>query len=321
MTERDRISKNWGQSDMKVLVADDSLVMRRLLESTLSGWGFDVICAHDGCEALRVLLEPEAPQLAILDWMMPGMSGPDICKEVRERRTSGYTYILLLTSRGLREDIVEGMGAGADDYVVKPFDKHELDVRLRAGRRIIDLQQELLRVQEALREQATHDALTGLWNRASVLETLERESVRASRERRPLGVAMIDIDHFKQVNDQHGHQAGDAILKAFGARLTETMRPYDFLGRYGGEEFLAVVPGCDAAGLNSHAERMRAVVEAQPFVAGGAEFRVTASFGLSAKHPEEPIESERLLRAADDALYLAKRQGRNRAVYLPPQRG
>ncbi|MBI5280243.1 MAG: diguanylate cyclase [Candidatus Solibacter usitatus] len=306
---------------MKVLVADDSLVMRRLLESTLQGWGFDVVCSQDGEDALEILLGPEAPQLAILDWMMPGLPGPEICRKVRARRTSGYTYILLLTSRGRREDIVEGMGAGADDYVVKPFDKHELEVRLRAGRRIIDLQSELLRVQEALREQATHDALTGLWNRASALEALERESARAARENRPLGVVMIDIDHFKQVNDQHGHQAGDEILRAFGARLTGVMRPYDFLGRYGGEEFLAVVPGCDAAGLNSHAERMRAVVEGLPFRAGGVEFHITASFGLSAKPGEGAVDCEGLLRAADDALYLAKRQGRNRAVYLPPQGG
>jgi two-component system, cell cycle response regulator len=304
---------------MKVLVADDSLVMRRLLESTLQGWGYEVVCAQDGGQALELLLQPEAPQLAILDWMMPVMSGPDVCREVRKRRESGYTYILLLTSRGLREDIVEGMGAGADDYVVKPFDKHELEVRLRAGRRIIDLQFELMRVQEALREQATHDALTGVWNRASILDIAEREIIRAKRELRPIGVVMLDLDNFKHVNDEYGHQAGDVVLHAAAGRLAVAMRPYDSIGRYGGEEFLVVVPGCDEAGLRSHAERLRTVMESEHFQAVGQELAITASFGLSALAQGQFADADGLIRAADYALYLAKRQGRNRVAFVAPE--
>lgn len=299
---------------MKILVADDSLVMRRLLESILAGWEYEVLGARDGGEAWAALSQVDAPQIAILDWMMPVYTGLELCRMVRELPSKSYIYIILLTSRGLRQDIVEGLSAGADDYVVKPFEKQELEVRLRAGRRIIDLQAELVAAQGALIEQATRDALTKIWNRAYILDTLEREVVRAQREHRCLGVVMIDLDHFKLVNDTYGHQAGDEALREAARRMQSAIRPYDSFGRYGGEEFLVVVPGCDEFCLSAHAERLRLIVEGSPFVVAGHEFRLTASFGASSTASGTNTTAEELIRAADAALYEAKRAGRNRVV-------
>jgi diguanylate cyclase (GGDEF)-like protein len=300
---------------MRVLVADDSLVMRRLLESTLESWSYDVISAKDGDEAWAVLSAGDPPRIAILDWMMPGLSGLDVCRMVRERAGPDYTYIILLTSKSQREDIVEGLRSGADDYVVKPFDRHELEVRLRVGRRIIDLQTQLLEAQAALKEQATRDALTRVWNRASILEILGREADRAKREMRPLGVVMMDIDHFKAVNDTHGHLAGDEALKETAFRVSGAMRSYDSFGRYGGEEFLFVVPGCDEKNLLAYSERLRGVIESVPYRLVGLDVPLTASFGATALLPGEQATPDQLIRAADMALYEAKRSGRNCVRY------
>ncbi len=224
---------------MRILIADDSIVSRHLLDATLRKWGYEVIVACDGVEAWNVLGAEDAPKLAILDWVMPGLTGPEVCRFVREHNKDKdiYTYILLLTSKSLKEDLIEGMESGADDYVTKPFDQHELKVRLRAGTRIVDLQRELVAAREELREQATKDFLTRIWNRSSILDVLQRELVRGSREKRPVGVVLADLDHFKLVNDTHGHFAGDAVLREFARRMLSCMRPYDAIGRYGGEEF------------------------------------------------------------------------------------
>lgn len=305
---------------MKVLIADDSLVMRRLLQATLEGWGFDVLVASDGAEAWEILKAEDAPPIAILDWIMPVFTGPELCRLVRRQKRASYTYLILLTSKSQREDIVEGMGSGADDYVVKPFDKHELEVRLRAGRRIVDLQAELLQAQEALREQATRDALTGAWNRRSILETLTTELDRARRESRYLSVIMLDIDHFKQINDTLGHAAGDTALRETVYRLQTFIRVYDSLGRYGGEEFLIVLPGCDEAGVLSHADRLREAIQNTPMFLNGEAVTVTASFGATCAGPNAGYKVDQLLHAADDALYAAKRNGRNRVVCQLPER-
>jgi two-component system cell cycle response regulator len=239
---------------MRILIADDSVVSRHLLDATLRKWGYDVVVACDGTEAWNQLQREDAPKLAILDWVMPGLTGPEVCSKVREHaKGSEYTYILLLTSKSLKEDLIEGMEAGADDYVTKPFDQHELKVRLRAGTRIIDLEDELVRAREELREQATKDSLTRLWNRSSILDILDRVLVRGEREQRPLGVVLADLDHFKSVNDTYGHFAGDAVLREFTRRVSGSMRSYDSMGRYGGEEFLIILPGCDEAhSVESH---------------------------------------------------------------------
>jgi len=302
---------------VKILIADDSIVSRHLLEATLRKWGYEVVVACDGLEALELMKRDNAPNLAILDWMMPGMTGLEVCDRIRQRAREPYTYILLLTSKSQKEDLIEGMDAGADDYITKPFDQHELQVRLRAGRRLVDLQAELLSAREALREQATKDSLTHLWNRSSIFDILCRELHRAERENSPVGVVMIDLDHFKSVNDNYGHFAGDAVLCESARRMQSTIRPYDAIGRYGGEEFLVMLPGCDEQGSLNLAERMRKhLSQAQMSLTENA-INVTASFGATVAVPGQVWTAESLIRKADEALYLAKRLGRNRVEVLP----
>lgn len=300
---------------MKVLVADDSLVMRRLLEASISSWGYEPVSASDGNQAWEILSSADPPSIAILDWMMPGLSGLAICRQLRARQGTPYVYVILLTSRGLREDIVEGLNAGADDYIVKPFDKHELEVRLRAGRRIIELQSELMAAQARLREQATRDPLTGIWNRACILDMLERELDRSRRSVTPLGLLLLDLDHFKRLNDTRGHQFGDHALSLFAARIQSAVRSYDSFGRYGGEEFLILAPGCGEPELLAQAERLRAAVASAPFDIDGVSIPLTVSIGASSAEPGAQVSSLELIRAADDALYEAKRTGRDRVVF------
>jgi diguanylate cyclase (GGDEF)-like protein len=207
------------------------------------------------------------------------------------------------------------MEAGADDYVTKPFETKELEVRLRAGRRILDLQADLVKAREALRDQATHDPLTGLWNRYALLDTLKREHSRAGRESTPLAVIMVDLDHFKQVNDTYGHLAGDAVLREAARRMRIHVRSYDHVGRYGGEEFLIVLPGTSEVNAAQLAERLRDAIAREPVtLAGDLRVAVTASFGVSATDLAAE-DQETMIRLADEALYRAKENGRNRVEW------
>src|SRR5579872_1785351 len=305
---------------MRILIADDSIVSRHLLDATLRKWGYEVVVASDGVEACNVLQASDAPKLAILDWVMPGLTGPEVCRKVREhaKDKDTYTYILLLTSKSLKEDLIEGMESGADDYVTKPFDQHELKVRLRAGTRIIDLQRELVAAKDELREQATKDFLTRIWNRSSILDILQRELTRASRENRSVGVVLADLDRFKSVNDTFGHFAGDAVLREFTRRVSSAMRPYDSIGRYGGEEFLIILPGCDERCTASQAERMRAALANEPMMIGDVAHVITSSFGATSWRPDAESTADELIHLADDALYMAKHQGRNCVAVLTP---
>src|SRR5713101_7808232 len=304
---------------MRVLIADDSIVSRHLLDATLRKWGYQVVVACDGNEAWTILQSDEAPEIAILDWVMPGMTGPEVCRKVREnsKEKDIYTYILLLSSKSEKEDLIEGMESGADDYLTKPFDQHELKVRLRPGMRIIELQHELISAREELREQATKDFLTRIWNRSSILDIFQRELLRGNREHRPVGLVIADLDHFKSVNDTYGHFAGDAVLRECVRRMGVSVRPYDSIGRYGGEEFLVILPGCDEAWIGKQAERMREALATEPMSLNEESRVITCSFGATSWTPGAAADEESLIRIADDALYRAKRQGRNRVVFLP----
>ena len=206
----------------RVLAAEDNPIFQSMLRNLLTRWGYDAVIARDGNEALRILQSEDAPRLAILDWMMPGADGVEVCRQVRAANREPYIYILLLTARADSQDLVDGMDAGADDYLTKPFNAHELRVRLRAGCRILDLQEELLHAREALREQATHDGLTRLFNRTAIMEVLRNEIARAERERQPLALLMVDIDRFKNINDTYGHLDGDAVLREAARRMKAT---------------------------------------------------------------------------------------------------
>ena len=298
---------------MRVLIAEDDPVSRHILEAFLTKWGYEVVVAGDGREAWQVLQQDDAPKLAILDWMMPGMEGVQVCRRLRERADHPYVYVLMLTSRDRKQDLVEGIEAGADDYLIKPFDAHELRAHLHAGKRILDLQQELISARDALRVQATHDPLTGLWNHAAIFDILRRELERAQRQRTSLGIVMADLDHFKQINDTYGHPAGDAVLREATRRMQSAVRTYDSIGRYGGEEFLIVVPGADEARALQQAERLRASISKAPVeVDPSRTIPLTISLGVTATAEPEVSNLDSLLRAADLALYEAKRKGRNR---------
>ncbi len=304
---------------MKILIADDSIVSRHLLEATLRKWGYDVMVACDGAEALELLQREDAPALIILDWMMPGMTGVEVCRRIRQRDGEPYTYILLLTSKSQKEDLIEGMEAGADDYITKPFDQNELQVRLRAGTRLVDLQSQLLKAREDLRDQATRDSLTRLWNRSSILSELARELARSEREARPLGVVIVDLDHFKHINDSHGHLAGDAVLREAARRMQNSIRQYDSIGRYGGEEFLILFPGCSETDCFAQADRLRKQLANADMSVNETTLRITASFGVTVAMPGESCTQEGLIRKADEALYVAKKSGRNRVEILSYQ--
>jgi len=299
---------------VKILAAEDNPVFQSMLKSILIRWGYQVVVAKDGDEALRALQADDAPRLAILDWMMPGIDGVDVCRRVRAVGREPYIYILLLTARTDSEDLVEGMDSGADDYLTKPFKAPELRARLRAGQRILELQEQLLAAREALRQEATHDSLTGLFNRHAILGVMQLELERASREQRPLSVLMADLDHFKQINDRYGHLAGDAVLREGASRMRLCIRRYDALGRYGGEEFLIVLPGCSVEGALAQAERVRAAMAEMPFQIGEQSIAVTCSIGVACRLPGVPADMDGLIREADLGLYAAKENGRNGVV-------
>jgi diguanylate cyclase (GGDEF)-like protein len=294
-----------------VLIAEDNAVSRKVLETRLNKWGYEVVCANDGAEAWKLLQQDNAPSLVILDWMMPHVDGVELCRKIREIPTESYTYIILLTAKDQKEDIIEAMQSGADDYIVKPPHPSELQARLRAGQRIIELQERLIKTQEALKAQASHDGLTGLWNRPAIFDVLQREIARAKRSKKPVAIAMADLDDFKHINDTYGHVTGDAVLKEFAARLVSNTRPYDGVGRYGGEEFLIVLPGSDEQGALTVAERIRSGVCKKAMHHSGDIIPLTVSLGVAALYPSVESTVESFINVADQALYRAKAQGKN----------
>ncbi len=310
---------------MRIVIAEDDLTTRFMLQGVLTKWGYEVVVCADGDQAWEALQKPDSPQLAVLDWEMPGLCGDEVCRKVRSEldEADRYHFMVLLTSRDNQADIVAGLESGADDYLSKPYHPEELRVRIGAGRRIIGLQRDLAEVKEALREQAMRDPLTKAFNRRAVLGRLETDMARGQRDGSTVTVVMCDIDHFKAVNDNYGHQAGDEVLIEFVRRVEGTLRPYDCLGRYGGEEFLIIVPGADAVPESSLYERLRAIIDSTPIKTSAGDIPISASFGVasvaganSRRWGEEGDQIiTDLIGAADEALYRAKESGRNRVEF------
>lgn len=297
---------------MKILIADDDPISRRVLEECLKKWGYQVAPVVNGSEAWELLERDDAPRMAILDWMMPGLEGVEICRRVRARSDRAYTYLILLTAQGQRQGVLDGLQAGADDYVCKPFDAEEMRMRLQVGERILRVQDELITARDALHFQATHDLLTGVASRGATMEFLTRELARSFRERSTIGVVLADLDNFKRINDEYGHLAGDVVLQELAHRMLKCTRSYDCVGRYGGEEFLIVFPSSTEEGTVRQAERIRKSIESAAVRAIEGEIPVTASFGVVTSDAARLQDASELIRAADTALYRAKELGRNR---------
>lgn len=298
---------------LHILIADDDPMFRKILTKWTEDNDCTVSVATNGDEAWDILQKEMAPHLLILDWNMPGIDGLELCRRIRRSGRDPYQYILLVTSRDHKQDVVKGLDSGADDYITKPFDVHELKARVRVGRRFLTLQKELIQSRESMRFHATHDALTSVWNRGSILEFLAAELQRAERLETTTSVVMVDIDHFKAVNDTYGHPTGDTVLTEIAVRISHSVRTYDYIGRYGGEEFLIVLPSCGKDSVRHCAERIRRAACHEPINTQSGMVPVTVSIGASVVEAGT-VAPEAVLASADRALYRAKKAGRNCAV-------
>jgi diguanylate cyclase (GGDEF)-like protein len=303
----------------RILIADDDRISRAVLTDVLKRFGYEVLETDDGAKAWAILRGPDAPRFVILDWLMPEMDGVDVCRLIRENIKADPPYVILLTAKDDEKSLVEGLDAGANDYLTKPFRIEELRARVGAGQRMLDIQHELNRAMEALAHEATHDPLTGVRNRRAILEELGREISRARRQNSTFSIGLCDIDHFKMVNDRFGHRVGDEVLKAFTGVMTKNLREYDLLGRYGGEEFLVIAP--DSRGLPEEQiyERLRKAVEDAVIKTHKGDVTITVSIGVAAS--SRIVDPDTLLASADTALYQAKQDGRNRVAYAVPGAG
>jgi len=297
---------------VKILIADDDLTSRLVLVGVLKKWGHDVVATVDGMEAWEAMQRRDAPALAILDWMMPGLTGVEVCSRVRGLRSDQPPYLIILTAKGEKADIIAGLEAGADDYLSKPFDPGELRARVDVGRRIIELQSRLSEARDALAHEATHDPLTGALNRRAFADVLTRAISEERRHHDGLALGICDLDEFKAVNDTHGHQVGDEVLVGIVRLITGSLRGHDVLGRYGGDEFVVLARHARDADAGVLFERLRAAVADDPIPTKAGDVAITLSFGVSG-WTEGQTEDE-LLAAADAALYRAKSAGRNRVA-------
>lgn len=288
---------------MKILVAEDDTVSRLLLSTILKSLGHTVTTVEDGYQAWTAWQQDEYP-LVISDWMMPRIEGLELCRMIRAESTLQYTYIILLTALNSRSSYLEGMDAGADDFLTKPFDEGQLAARLRVAERILELHHRLY-------IQATHDYLTGVWNRATIMNFLESELQRGARRNTSTGVLIVDLDHFKRVNDTYGHAAGDEVLRKSASSMQFALRTYDKIGRYGGEEFLIIAPECDWSQIMGLAQRICDSISEKPVSTPSGGIVMTASLGVAVGNTRHDNGSA-LIAIADEALYRAKEKGRNR---------
>src|SRR6267154_515744 len=307
---------------MRILIADDDALSLRLLERTLERDGYEVTAVQNGRLAAEHLCRHDGPRLALLDWVMPQLDGPAVCREVRQKREQVYVHMVLLTSKESKRDVIEGLESGADDYLIKPFDPAELKARLRTGLRILQLEDRLVEAREDMRFKATHDPLTGLFNRGVIMDLLSRELSRTHREDGCTTILLGDVDHFKNVNDTLGHVTGDEVLREIARRLLASVRSYDFVGRYGGEEFLIVLNNCNLPSALQRAEQIRRAIASTRVQTARGPVPVTMSLGILASTEWGVLPAEELLREADVALYKAKDAGRNcvkvASSHVPP---
>lgn len=305
--------KGFYTPKMNVLIAEDDIISCRALQKNLEDWGYNVLVTNNGADAWSII-KNGGIRIAILDWGMPKMDGLELCHKIRnefQAEEEKYTYIILLTGRDLEEDIITGLSAGADDYITKPFSYMELKVRIQNGERIIALQDIQL-------QRANTDSLTQLWNRKKILEILSEELSRNLRERKPLGCIMIDIDHFKKINDNHGHLIGDRVIIEVVSRITKQLRPYDKIGRYGGDELLLVLPGLARAHAHSIAERIRTSICDEKIQTESGALELSVSLGVSVFDYTSRPSTKRIIEESDYALYMAKKRGRNNTVVSEP---
>jgi len=296
---------------MKILLVEDSYIERTKLGSFLTDWGYEWKGVGSGTEAVKLLDAQNPPELALLDWVLPGLDGIDVLRRIRKQTQGNYIYTVMLTAKTQKKDRLMAMEAGADDYLSKPVDPLELRSRIAVGKRILDLQQ-------SLRFAATHDFLTTLLNRSEILAALDRELARGARDDKPATVILADIDHFKRINDTLGHAAGDEVLKEVSRRLKEDLRPYDVVGRYGGEEFLLILPGCNLPNGVKRADEIRKIVSGKPITTPAGAVSVTVSMGISANDSLRDCTPAEFLQEADTSLYRAKNNGRNRVEAFVP---
>jgi two-component system, cell cycle response regulator len=303
-------SMNKSRNGIQILVVDDSPVSRKLLEHALCAEPYVILFAKSGDEALRIYQE-HSPAVVITDWMLPDSSWPELCERIRADARNSYTYIILLTSMTEKDNVVKGLAAGADDYVTKPFDASELLARIGVGRRIIELHREIEEKNRLLEEAARTDHLTGLANRRAIEEWAMRQLRGAARHKFPLWVVLADLDSFKSVNDNHGHDAGDAVLQKFAEILKENTRASDLSGRLGGDEFLLILTHVERENIELTLNRLLEQFGSHMFAFNGLKVRVTASFGIAGLQGGEAPDFSALVRQADKALYAAKRGGGN----------
>ncbi len=301
---------------MKVLIADDDITSRQILESVISRWGFQPVAVEDGLKALQIMSEPEPPSLLLLDWEMPGLDGLSLAHHLSDEDSADGPYIIMLTARDGNHDIVSGLAAGASDYITKPFETDILKARLELARRNIELQDKLNAALKKLEVLASIDELTHLPNRRSALVSLGKEMDRSLRHRTELCIGLCDIDHFKAINDNFGHAAGDQILTQIANLLKSGFRQYDVVGRYGGEEFIFAMP-TGKTGADMVLERLRASIATHTFKTADNDLAVTMSFGAVMLTDAEEMSLNDWIRAADEALYESKGRGRNQVTFYP----
>jgi two-component system cell cycle response regulator len=305
------------RSRLEVLVVDDSPVSRKIFEQLLPTDQYSVSYACNGAHALQIFRE-KPPSIVITDWVMPDFSGLEVCRRIREDRPESYTYVIVMTGNKEEDAVLRAMEAGADDFLIKPFNPNEMLARVGVGRRIIELHRKLEDKSAELEEVASTDVLTGLPNRRAIEEWANRQLRGAKRHGFPIWVVLGDLDSFKEINDTFGHEAGDTVLRTFADTLRKLTRISDMCGRLGGDEFLIVISHVSATNIEVAINRFRELFGSLSFPFAGQSVSISATFGIAGSDSGNIQDFDALVRKADEMLYQAKRAGRNRVHIAKP---